>query len=100
MNSNQVQVDANGNWNFKVPENLSPGTYTIILKGTDSLGNPVEKPYTFTISSNASVSDPLPSTGVTSTLFMITGLFLVTTVIVATFIRYRARSFEQKILEN
>jgi len=95
---NEVQVDQNGNWTYQVPTDLEPGTYTITLRGTDLNGNPIEKPYTFTVQGNASVNNPLPDAAISSNQFMsIIGLLLI--FCVAIFILKR-RSFEEKILNN
>lgn len=71
MIDDTVTVDVNGNWNYKVPENLAPGTYKITLSGTDINGDEIEKPYTFTVSASASAPSPLPSTGISVQNFLV-----------------------------
>jgi LPXTG-motif cell wall-anchored protein len=78
MIDEQIKVDKDGTWNFQVPQNLEPGTYKITLKGKDVNGNPIEKPYTFTVQANASVQQPLPNTGLSSNLFFILAFILIT----------------------
>lgn len=95
-----VTVDNNGNWDFKVPKDLAPGKYTITLKGVDINGNPVEKPYSFTVYSSASISSPLPSSGLNPanfvSYFTITLLFVFAVVLTIK----KIRTFEERILEK
>ena len=94
-----VTVDANGNWDFQVPQNLEPGTYKITLKGKDVNGNVVERPYTFTVAS-ASVAAPLPSTGIiSSNLLLCVAVVLLFLVVI--FMRVvQNKQFEEKLLEK
>jgi LPXTG-motif cell wall-anchored protein len=92
-----VTVDANGNWDFQVPQNLAPGTYKITLKGTDLNGNPLEKPYTFTVNASASVASPLPTTGIISSNLLL-WIAIVLLLMVAIFVHIlRTKSFEERI---
>jgi hypothetical protein len=95
-----VTVDANGNWNYQVPTNLAPGTYKITLKGLDVNGNPVEKPYSFTVYSSASVSNPLPDTGIPVQGLLI-GFSLVLFLLCYWYLKKLTnKSFEEKIINT
>lgn len=122
--SQQVKIDGNGKWNYRVPNNLEPGTYTIRLNGEDTSGSPISKEYTFTVSQagvrTTSVVTPtrsstgaatgstggstsLPSSGLGSDIvvFLILALLMLCVIFIKIFIRYYdSNKLERDLLRN
>ncbi|MFW5720585.1 MAG: Ig-like domain-containing protein [Candidatus Dojkabacteria bacterium] len=105
MIEEQIQVDENGQWDYKVPTNLAPGTYTITLRGTDLSGSPIEKPYTFTIQQSGTVNQPapgndLPTSSIGVEVIAFLSLILVMLAIWVYYLHKSEISFENKVLNE